>query len=543
MPIATARIASTPHLLRTAIGALTLSLCANVTTAQAETPNDALVMAWNIDAISTFDPAQVGEVVTSEILQNTCDALVQFKPEAESEVEPSFARSWDVSEDGKTLTFHLPHDAVFPSGNPVTAQDTVWSLKRVISLGFGNSAQLTDYGFTKENMDERIIAPDDYTVQLKFGDVYPSSLLLAAIAANRVAATLDSKLIMEHEQNGDLGNAYLKDKTACVGPYSLAQWNQGESVILQANENYVGDQPPLKRVFIRHVAETGTQRLLVENGDVDIARDLTPDDLRELKAIDGVSITQALKPQLIFWTFNTADEIFDDPKVRLAMKYLIDYKSLGETVMQYLGTPWQSFAQKGAFGALPETEARPFSLDLKKAKALLTEAGYPDGFDATIYVGSLPWSTPLGQHVQQNAKKIGVNFKIEQMANAQFFAKVRGRDYQTGIKAWQTGVPDAHGNASRLVMNPDNSAEAKLTQYPSWRASYQNEAFNKVVEAAAVEPDKEKRKAMYAQLQRDWMQTGEMAVMFQTYFVAAKRDTLKNWTWNGFEVYYDAASK
>lgn len=514
-----------------------------VPAAHAETPANALVMAWNIDSISTFDPAQVGEVVTNELLQNTCDTLVARVPSNEAEVQPAFAESWDVAEDGKTITFDLKSGAVFPSGNPVTAQDTMWSLKRVISLGYGNAAQLTDYGFTVENMDERITAPDDTTLVLKFGDVYPTSLLMQAIAANRVAGTLDSKLIMEHEQDGDFGNAYLKDKTACYGPYSLAQWNQGQSVVLEANETYSGEKPKLSRVFIRHVAETGTQRLMVENGDVDIARDLTPDDLRELEAKDGVYVTSALKPQLIFWTFNAADEVFDDPKVRRAMKYLIDYDALADTVMQYLGTPWQSFAQSGAFGALPKDEATPFSLDLDKAKALLTEAGYPEGFEATIYVGSLPWSAPLGQHVQQNAAKIGVVFNIEQMANAQFFAKVRGRDFQTGIKAWQTGVPDAHGNASRLVFNPDNSDEAKATQFPSWRASFYDEAMNELVTAAAVETDAEKRKEMYAELQKDWMDNGEMAVMFQTYYVAAARDTLKDWTWNGFQVYYGMASK
>lgn len=528
---------------RLLISSAALSTALAVPVAHAATPDSALVMAWNVDSISTFDPAQVGEVVTNELLQNTCDALTMFNPEAEAEVLPAFAESWDVSEDGKTLTFHLPQDAVFPSGNPVTAHDTVWSFKRVISLGYGNSAQLTEYGFSADNMDERITAPDDYTVVLKFGDVYPASLLLQAISSNRVATTLDSKLIMENEQDGDLGNAYLKDKTACYGPYSLAEWNQGQSVVLIANENYSGPKPNLERVFIRHVAETGTQRLMVENGDVDIARDLTPEDLRELEARDGIYITSALKPQLIFWTFNTADEIFDDPKVRLAMKYLIDYDALADTVMQYLGAPWQSFAQSGAFGALPEDEALPFSLDTARAKELLTEAGYPDGFEATIFVGSLPWSAPLGQHVQQNAAQIGVKFNIEQMANAQFFAKVRGRDYQTGIKAWQTSVPDAHGNASRLVYNPDNSKEAMNTQYPSWRASFYDEAMNEMVLAAAVEPDPEKRKEIYAELQRDWMETGEMAVMFQTYFVAAARDTLKDWTWNGFQVYYGKASK
>lgn len=509
----------------------------------AATPANTLVMAWNIDAISTFDPAQIGEVVTNELITNICDQLVAFDPAEESKVIPGFAKSWDVSEDGKTLTFHLTEGAKFPSGNPVTAADAVWSLKRVIALGFGNGATLNEYGLTKENMDTAITAPDDNTLVLTFEKVYPTNLLLQAVAAGNVASVLDEKTIMAKEQNGDMGNAYLKDHTECVGPYRLVQWNQGEGIVLQGNEDYYGKKPGLGRILIRHVTESGTQRLLVEKGDVDVARDLNPEDLAAVDGKNGVKVESVLKPQLIFLTMNVLQKPFDDPKVRLAMKYLIDYQALGDSVMKYLGTPWQSFAQSGAWGALTGAEGTPFSLDLEKAKELLAEAGYADGFTASLYVGSLPWSSPLGQHLQENAAKVGVTLKIEQMANAQLFAKARGREFQSIIMAWQTGVPDANGNASRLVYNPDNSAEAQATQYPSWRAGYFDEGYNARVLAAAVEMDEAKRTEMYRTLQEDWMQTGEMAVMFQSYNVTALRDDIKGWTWNGFRTYYSEASK
>ncbi len=517
--------------------------CLAAAPAIAATPDNALVMAWNIDSISTFDPAQIGEVVTSEIVSNTCDNLVEFKPDAESEVLPSFATSWEMSEDGKELTFKLREGAVFPSGNPVTAEDTMWSLKRVLSLGFGNAAALTEYGFTAENMDERILAPDANTLVLKFDQVYPENLLLQAIGAYRVSATLDRETIMANEQNGDFGNAYLNARTECLGPYRLAQWNQGEGIVLQANENYDGPAPGIPRILIRHVAETGTQRLLVEQGDVDVARDLTPDDLAALDANPNTQVVSALKPQLIFTTMNVSRPPFDNEKVRLAMKYLIDYQGLGDTVMNYLGEPWNSFAQSGAWGALEGDEGRPFNLDLDRAKELLTEAGYPDGFTSTLLIGSLPWSSPLGQHLQQNAAKIGVTLNIEQMANAQLFARARARDFDAILMAWQTSVPDAHGNASRLVSNPDNSSEAMLTQYPSWRANYFDEDMNARVAAALTETDEDARRDQYRSLQQDWMETGEMAIMFQTYNVAAIRENVQGWTWNGFRTYYEKVTK
>lgn len=511
--------------------------------ALAATPSSALVMAWNIDAISTFDPAQVGEVVTNELLQNTCDSLVDFDPKDESKVVPLLAKSWDVSDDRQQITFHLNEGMKFPGGAPATAKELAWSMQRVVLLGYGNAASLTEYGFTKDNVKERITALDDNTVVLTFDKPYPTNLVLQAIAANRVAALLDQKTLMSKEINGDMGNKYLASNTACVGPYKLLQWNAGESIVLQANDDYYGKKPNLKRVLIRHVAEPGTQRLLLQQGDVDIARDLSPDDLADLDGKPGLKVERVLKPQLFFWTFNVNDPIFKNDKVRLAMRYLIDYDGLAKSVMTYLGVPRASFVQIGATGALNAEEGQPFKLDVAKAKALLTEAGYPNGFEASVLIGTLPHSAPIAQNVQANAAKVGVKLNIERMANAQLFARIRGRDFQTGMQAWQTSVPDAHGNASRLVANPDNRAEAKLTQYPSWRAAFQNEDFNKRVQEGLLEGDPAKRNEIYAKLQKDVMEEGPMAIMFQMYNILGMTDKVKNWTWNGFRVYYDVASK
>lgn len=530
------------RLLPALIG-LTLAGSALPQAARAGTPPDSLVMAWNIDAISTFDPAQIGEVVTNEIIQNTCDSLVDFDPKDESKIIPLLAKSWDVSADRMTITFHLHSGLVFPSGDKGSAKDLAWSLQRVVLLGFGNSATLTEYGFTKDNVKERITAPDDNTLVMKFDKPYPTNLVLQAIAANDVAITLDKALVEKNAVGDDMGNKYLTTHTACIGPYQLTRWNAGEGLVLQANENYYGTKPKLQRILIRHVAETGTQRLLLTQGDVDIARDLAPDDLRDLDKSGKVNIEKVLKPQLFFWTFNAEDPIFKNEKVRLAMRYLIDYQGLASTVMPYLGVPRASFVQLGAFGALDKQQGQPFKLDLAKAKQLLTEAGYPNGFSAKIYIGTLPHSAPIAQNTQENAAKIGVKLSIESMANAQLFSRVRGREFQSAMMAWQTSVPDAYGNASRLVANPDNSKEAKKTQYPSWRASYFDPQMNKQVNAALLEPDEQKRIALYHQLQEEQMQKGPFAIMFQMYNTAGLNKDVKNWTWNGFRVYYADASK
>lgn len=526
------------HVVR---GALLAGSAATI--AAAETPPDTLVMARNIDAISTFDPAQIGEVVTDELIVNICDSLVETDPQNEAGVIPAVATDWTVSEDGQKITFNLVKDAVFPSGNPVRAEDAAWSLRRVLKLGYGNAATLTEYGFDAENVNEAFVAVDEYTLEINLSRPYPSELIMQAIASNRVANVLDKETILAEEVDGDFGNKFLTTNTACVGPYSLSRWNAGEVVILEANENYYGEAPKLKRWIIRHVAEAQAQRLLLEQGDIDVARDLGPEDLRDMEGADGIKIASTPTHQIMYMGFDNGQERFDDDRVRRAFRYLIDYDGLAGSVMNYLGTPRATVVPMGAYGALNEEEGQPFGLDIEKARKLLAEAGYEDGFSARMFIGTQAFAAPLAQHIQENAKEVGIDLKIEQMANAQLFSAFRGRDFDTVMLSWRTAVPHAHGMLSRHAVNPDNSVEAQLTMYPTWRASWFREDFNKRIDEALFEADKDKQLEMYRQLQLDHLEQGPFAYMFQVIDNAAHRDVVSNWTWNAFKTYFDKIGK
>jgi peptide/nickel transport system substrate-binding protein len=530
-------------LFRLAVGTALTSTLAAGPAALAATPDDTMVMAWNIDAISTFDPAQIGELVTNEIILNTCDSLVGFDMANEAEVVPAVAKSWEVSDDGMKVTFHLVEDAVFPSGNPVTAEDAAWSLQRVLKLGFGNAATLTEYGFSADEAEQQFVAEDDQTLVMNLTKPYPVEIILQAVAANRVANVLDKELVTANEADGDLGNHYLTSTTACVGPYHVRQWNAGEAVVLEANDNYYGVQPKLKRWILRHVAEPGAQRLLLEQGDIDVARDLGAEDLKDLEGNPDIEILSARQHQVFYMAFDNGKEPFSDDRVRLAFKYMCDYDALADTVMAYDGVPRADVVPIGAYGALDAEEGQPFSLDLDKARALLDEAGYGDGFEADLAVGSLPYNAPVAQHIQQNASKLGITLNIEQMANAQLFSKFRSRDFDTVLISWSTGIPHAHGMLSRHGVNPDNSEEAKLTMFPTWRASWFKPEFNEKVDAALFETGKDKQLQMYRELQLEHMQHGPFAYLFQIVNNAAVRQNVDNWQWHAFHTDYRDATK
>ncbi|WP_375669931.1 ABC transporter substrate-binding protein, partial [Bartonella sp. CL29QHWL] len=250
----------------------------------AKTPADTLVMAWNLDTISTFDPAQINDRYGNEVLVNVCDNLVVSATDDAAKMVPSLAKSWDVSSDDQStvITFHLRDGLKFNDGRPANANDLIWSMKRVVQLKMATAATFNEYGITEQNVDEAFQAPDDKTVVMKFDKPYPAELILSHFATSRTLALLDRETLMKHEKNGDMGNRYLASHSACVGPYQLESWRPGEGILLRASSNYWGEAPKLKKILIRHVAEPGTQRLLLQKHDIDVARNLMPEDLADL---------------------------------------------------------------------------------------------------------------------------------------------------------------------------------------------------------------------------------------------------------------------
>lgn len=520
---------------------------AALTPAQAATPRDALVMAWNLDALITFDPAQIAEVNGNDIIRNVCEPLVNYDLKDVAKMVPGTAESWTVSDDGLTLTFKLHANMKFPSGRVATAHDAVWSMQRVVALGYGNSANFTQWGFTKDKIEQQITAADDRTIVVKMDRPYPVGLILSAMFASGSTGIMDSvegkKLAKTVDGRYDWANPAFKTNPLCLGHYRVTRWNTNEVVILERNEDYWGEKAKLKRIIIRHVPESAAQRLLIEKGDIDVGRLLNTDDLKALAANPNVSVNTTTMHGYSYLAFNAQDPIFSNPKVREAFRWLIDYQGLGKTVLEYQGTPRASLVPLGAFGALDEKEGLPFKLDLDKAKALLAEAGYPNGFTKKFIHSANSISPAIAQHVQANAAKIGVKLDLEQMADAQLFTRARAREFEVLLIGWGAGYPDADSMISRHAVNPDNRPEAKLAQYPSWRSSWQDIKINEAADAARMERDPAKRIAMYADIQKFMLANGPMAYIYQTVRPIAVRKEVKGFVMTPFDVDYATASK
>ena len=491
--------------------------------ALAATPKDTLVLAWAIDDIITLDPAESFEISAGEIMGNTYDRLVRFDVADPSKLYGDVAESWTVSEDGKTYTFKLKPGLKFASGNPLTAEDVAFSLQRAVKLDLAPAFILTQFGLSKDNVEQKVRKIDDLTVVLETDKAYAPTFVLNCLTAN-VAAIVDKKLVLEHEKDGDLGNGWLKTNYAGSGPMKIRDWRANEILALERNDNYYGEKAKLPRVIYRHVKESATQRLLLEKGDVDIARNLTPEDLAAVEKNADIAITSRPKGTIYYISLNQKHPILSKPEVREAMKWLVDYDAIGETLIKGIGKIHQTFLPMGLLGAIDE---KPYKLDVAKAKELLEKAGLKDGFSITMDVRQTQPVAGIAEAVQRTFAQAGIKMEIIPGDGKQTLTKYRARNHDLYIGQWGADYWDPHTNADTFARNPDNSDNA-ASKPLAWRNAWDIPELTKKADAAVLERDEAKRVEMYAELQRDLLKTSPFIIIYQMVETAGVRKNVQD---------------
>jgi peptide/nickel transport system substrate-binding protein len=508
------------------LGAALVALAVGTSPARAATPKDGLVIADFIDDMISLDPAEVFEFSAAEIQTQIYDRLVTYPVDDVSKLEGLVAESWTVSDDGKVVTFKIRPGIKFHSGNPLTAQDVAFSLQRVVKLNLSPGFILTQFGFTADNMAETIKATDDSTVVLTLDQPYAPTFLLYCLTAG-VASVVDSKLAMEHEQDGDMGHAWLKTNSAGSGPFKLRAWKPNESVMLDANPDYWRGAPGFKRVITRHIPEAATQRLMLEKGDIDIARKLSPEDLAAVAGNGEINVVQSPKGAIWYMGLNQKNPNLAKPEVREALKWLVDYDSLVGTILKGKAEVHQTFLPKGFLGAI---EDQPYKLDVAKAKDLLAKAGLPDGFKVTMNTRNNSPTKDLAQAIQASWAQAGVQVEIVPADDKQNLTVYRARQHDIYIGRWSPDYQDPHTNADTFASNPNNADDAKSKPL-AWRNAWDIPEMTKVTQAAVLERDAAKRAATYEALQREHLEVSPFVIFAQEIDNVAQRANVKGMIW------------
>ena len=283
-----------------------------------------------------------------------------------------------------------------------------------------------------------------------------------------------------------------------AGLFTFDDWRANDRVILTRNDNYWGEPSAMRRIIMRHIPESQNQRLMLAQGDLDIAFSLAGPDLKALSEEEGVEVLSQSGSGFYYLAVSMKDERFADPKVREALRYLIDYEGINAAIMPYYGEPHQRPIQ-AQFGALPDPG---YTLDVEKAKALLAEAGYADGFKTTLRALSDAPFASIATAIQATLGQAGIEAEIISGSGEQIYGAMRERNFELIVGRGGGGqLPHPDSNLRATVYNPDNSDEAKLTNFQGWRTSFYDPELNAAIDAAVVESDPEKQVEMYQDIQ------------------------------------------
>jgi peptide/nickel transport system substrate-binding protein len=422
---------------RTALGLMsgTAATLAMLKSPLAKTPANTLIVVNEMgpNSLDTMLPA--GNDQSRMVAWNVYDRLVTHGTRTmpngalgydPTVFQPELAESWEILDGGTRMVFKLRKDATFHDGTPVTAEDVRWSFERAIAVGGFPQIQMAAGSLVDP---AQFSALDDHTFQITFEKANKLSLPDLAVP---VPVIVNKKLVMANATEADPWGLEYSQRNDCGGgAFKVQSWKPGDQLVLTRFDEWKsGPLPALERVVFRQIASPGTRRALLEKGDVDVSVGLPPKDYAELAAAGQLRVIGTpIQGDLLFIDMNVQMPPFDNLKVREAIAWAIPYEAIMDGALYNRGV--------GMFGAPEGTEEFPptwptpsrFTTDLEKAKTLLAEAGFPDGFETTLSFDLSQATTrePIALLVQESLAKIGIKVTLEKVPGANWFANMASK--------------------------------------------------------------------------------------------------------------------
>lgn len=452
---------------------------------------------------SGWGPPDLGSFQDLRMGYHLYDTLTAFDLKAVAEGKPivpvaSLAKSWKVDDAGKVYTFEIREGVKFTTGRDLNAQAIKAAFERSQRVAEKNKLTGRYPVLTKMKTIE---APDAKTLRITLDA--PFAPFLATLAAPNYGI-VDVEETKKNEKDGDDGQAWLKAKSAGSGPYILEEYIPEQRVVFKKNDNYWGGwdgvKPTVDRIIQLHIPEAATRQLQVGRGEADIVHGLDGAQFKTLEANADVKKAQSRIATTVNFIADLRTEPLNNPKVRQALRYAIDYEGLKNVVAGGYGEVLQTNILPGMVGYEAAT-GNFYKYDTAKAKQLLTEAGFPNGFEINLVsrdgaAGTILYSK-VAQYWQQNLAEVGVKAKIVEMTGANMWGQI-GEEKFRGI-----GVT----GAGATVFDPDNPATIRAISESGllgWD-DVDPESYKRaqdLTKEGAQETNAEKRSKIYAEISK-----------------------------------------
>lgn len=439
-------------------------------TLEERTLKDTLIVAQGGD-VTSLDPLLARNALSVTANQHIFDYLVFLSDQGE--IIPGLAESWDFVSD-TSIKFNIRKDVKFHNGDELTAEDVKYSFDRIIdSKKVAWAVDLLSH----------VEIVDKYTVIINLTEPFSGALA----QFTRPGANIVPKKIVEADPIGFATNP------VGTGPFKFVEWRQGDHIKLEANEDYWGKKTEMKYLTIRIIPEDSQRLIALENGEIDIAYDMAPSNVSKIAENSELLLLTAPSARTVYIATNL---ILDNPiaekKVRQAMQYAINKEVIVNSVAYGMGQIAHTIIPPTAFGY---TENIITKYDPEKAKALLAEAGYPNGFKTKLHTFSDQLYTEIAQVIQSQFLEIGIDLEIMITDQATLFEMETEPDHELVLESWLTVAADAHNTLYPYFHSTSPAAAGNFT-------FYNNPEVDKLLDQAKISYDKAERAEAYEKAQK-----------------------------------------
>jgi len=430
---------------------------------------DTLIVAQGADAKS-LDPHNTNDQPSSRVSAQIYDRLVEA--DLSMNIVPGLAESWEQPDD-LTTVFTLRQGVKFHNGEELKASDVKFTLDRMVSSPtVHHIIQAVD----------SVNVVDDYTVEVKTKE--PFGALLNHLS-HTAASILNEKAVTES------GDNYGQNPVG-TGPYAFVKWDAGDKVTLVANDVYFKGAPTIKNVIFRNITEGTNRTIGLETGEVDIAYDIEPIDKGAIIDNSDLTLTEEPSLSMAYLGFNMKKEPFTNQKVREAISHAVKIDDIIEAVLMGAGVEANSPIGPMVFGHNPNVKAPTY--DVEKAKALLAEAGFPNGFKTSIWTNDNPVRVQICQILQAQLKEIGIDMTIDIVEWGAYLDGTARGDHDMFILGWVSVTGDADYGLYALFHSSTQGGAGN-------RSFYGNPRVDELLDTAKSSTNPEERLELYGEIQ------------------------------------------
>ena len=487
----------------TAALAATLFVALTTASTAQEQPQRGGVLSVGFPSDSkTFDPTYSVQFTERQVLYVIYNTLVRYG--TDFSLRPELAESWNIEAEGKRIVFKLRGGVKFHDGTDFNAEAVKWNIEHRLDKEVASPQ--------RQQLDPIIAsveAIDATTVAFNLKQRSPGLLsLLGERPGFMISPTAAKKF------GRDLGN-----NPVGTGPFVFKEWVKGSQITVERNPNYwEAGKPYLDRIVFRDIAGSivGAQRLAT--GELDFVGDMSPQEILQLQNRPGIRLHPITVGRWYSLQWHMYEPPFDNAKLRQAIAHGIDRKRINDIVMAGKGALIDGPTPEGLWWFNPN--ARTYPYDPARAKALLAEAGYPNGFEYTLSTPQIGVLQQINQLVQEQLGAIGVRLKLEPVAQSEWYDRLVKRTTNMSPNRW-TQRPDPDG-LLYILFHSTGFANT---------SGYNNAQVDKLLEEGRNIYDQAARKKIYDELQEIIVKDIPMFSLFYSVEYGALRDSVQGFAW------------